>query len=409
MKLLRLSYRNIWRNKRRSLLDITAIAFNIAMLIFFVCMFRGRTSYIVDRVIDIQTGHYQIHQQHYEDEQQRFPLDLNIKAAKRIQERIRRLPNVTDIARRIEFKGSLSNGIDRMSIIGMGIEPERERNISAISASIITGNYLEAESDSVLIGKMLADILDIKLGDYVFLYGRTQHDVHNLLELQVSGIFQFSFPEMDKHFVFMPLQLTDAFLQMEGAATELIIRKKDASDLDITQNQIARQLQEFPVELKNWRDYSEAMLADLEVDTRIMVILLGVLMIMAIFSILNTVSMALMERTREIGTLRAIGYSKLKVNSILLTELFFLGLVGMIVGSVLGLLIELFMQFHGIPLGDGVTELVNFPIGNTLYGKMGWIEYVFALIVGVGSTFVGGIIPLIKTNKIKIADALRFN
>jgi len=409
MQFVSLSYRNIWRHKWRTILDIMAIAFNIAFLLWYVSIFRGRVVITIDNITKMQTGHVQIHHKDYDINTSLLPLDINIPNAKALQETLRGVRGVKEVSPRIEFKGSLSNGVDRIEISGVGLDPGAEHKISILPESIKKGTYFTADDETILIGSRLAKLLDVDVGDYVFLYGRTQDNVHNLLELEVGGVFEFGFPMMDKYFVFTTLALADDFLQMNGAATELMITKKDGMKLAKVETAISDELNDKPLIVRNWTHFAQAALQDIYADAKITGTMLGILILVAIIGIFNTISMGMYERTREIGTLRAMGFGKQEVSSILKWELVFLGLTGAIVGCVVGFLLQLWMVKSGIPLGIEFEESLTIPFGNRMMGAMGVTEYIVSAVIGVGAAFLGGLWPVRRALRVKIVDALRFN
>ena len=153
MKWIRFCFLNVGRNKRRNSLNILAIALNLAIIIFYVALFRGYFSRIVDRIIDFQTGHIQIHHQDYEAEAGLLPLDLSMINSKQIQDDILSMEGIDAVGRRIEFKAQLSNGNDSLGVVGMAIEPEIETKIGVIHSHIKLGSYLNATDSGVQIGR----------------------------------------------------------------------------------------------------------------------------------------------------------------------------------------------------------------------------------------------------------------
>jgi len=403
----RFSFRNVWRHKRRTLLNIIAIAVNLAVIIVFISLYRGYITVMIDRIIEFQTGHFQIHHEDYLKEENLLLLDHSIPQPQALQKKLEGLPEIKAVGKRIEFKGSISNGIDRMGIFGVGFNPEKEANISLIHDAISEGQYLNSSDEALLIGSQLAENFKVHPGDTLKLYSRTKNNVHNLLELPIKGIFEVGFSEVDKYFVYLPYALADSFLTMNGEATELILIKNKAPPMAEVENKIKAILPSKDLATKRWTYYAEAFIQDIIVEGSFMALLLLILLVIAIFGILNTLSMAFMERTQEMGTLRALGFSKKQLFLLLISEVSWIGLFGSLGGWILGFGFSYYLATHGIQYDIDMQDMVNIPFENKILGKMAFTEYAAALGIGLISAWIGGLIPTWKTCRMTVINALK--
>jgi ABC-type lipoprotein release transport system permease subunit len=408
MNLLRLAFINIFRHKRRTFLNTIAIGLNLAVIIFYVCIIRGYLGSIVERIVDFQTGHIQMHHMDYERESDMLSLDYRISGAKTLQVRLSKIPGIKASGRRIEFKGLLSNGLDRIPIMGLAIEPEKETQIGIIHQYIKSGRYLNKNDEGILIGQHLADIFHVKAGEYVNLYARTKDDVHNLVEVKIIGIFEVGFPEMDKYFVVLPLNKANHFLNMENDITEIIVKAHKEASLEAMLIDMSKATEGQPFISHKWTYFAQAFVKDITSGITFMLVLLSILMLLAIFSILNSMSMSFIERTKEIGTMKAIGYSNRDIFKLLFAEVTILGLLGVLLGWAIGFGISFYLVTKGIDYGKEMGELATIPFETTLKGQFGWEEYAATTVIGLLAAWIGGIFPVIRATKQKIIEALRF-
>ncbi|MBU0687616.1 MAG: ABC transporter permease [Candidatus Margulisbacteria bacterium] len=401
--------RNVWRQKRRSILNIIAISVNIFAIVAYTSFYRGWIVNSFQNITDYQTGHVQIHANGFLKEERRAPLDINIEKSLDLKEKIKKLPKVTAVARRIEFAGSVSNMMDTINVMGVAIEPEDEAKIFVRKDAIIEGSYLKANDEGILIGDKLAKNLNVGVGDYLNLYSQTKFNTHNLVEVEIKGIFSYGFDYMDKNFVFIPLKLADQFLDMGGDVNEMVIsagshHKTIAAFEEINTALSPETLKK--IEVSPWTAFAQGVMEDIESDSISMVILFGILVAMAIFGIINTMSMNVMERSREIGTLRAIGITRKGISRIFLYEAIITGIIAILIGWFFGSLLSAYLTFHGLPMPAEFFENVNVPVDKVMYGVPGITEYIGTGILGLVAALIGGYFPARKAAKMKVVDAL---
>jgi putative ABC transport system permease protein len=406
MYLLIMAFKNLWRNKRRTILNLTAFTFNIVVLLFFVGAFRFRIEDGTIKTTKYLTGHIQIHQQSYDKEARKLPLNLIIKEPEEIISRTEKIPGVIMAGRRIKFSASVSDGNNKLGCMGIGFEPEQEAKFGLLSQSIVAGHYLKKSDSGVIIGSSMAKIFNFKVGDNVKIIVRTKYNTPNLIDAQIMGIFSTGLSELDKTTVFFPLPLAQELLLMEDEPTEIIIGLKDIKQIPSVIQKIGAVIPKSvakDLKVYDWNYYSQALLDDVQGDIGFMVIFFVILLSIAIFSISNTMSMNIFERIREIGSMRAIGMSRKQIARLLTLESIIVSVLGALVGCIIGGIICFLVWKVGIPIETGDSGAL--PLRFYVYSNP--VEFLGSFVLSIFAGILGGFLPALKARKLKIVDALR--
>ena len=338
-----------------------------------------------------------------------MPLDLTVPESFELCRLFQNIPGVVFAGRRIEFGAFLSSGKEKVACLGIGFEPEKETKFGVLSESIIEGEYLNPNDYGILIGHRMAELFNLKAGDVVLVLARTKYNTPNLVDAEIKGIFNLGFGALDKSTAFFSISFAQELLQMEDEATEIMIgleeRKLIPSVLKKIDKKIPTPIKKDIV-INDWTHYAKPLVQDVKGDTRFMAIFLFILMAIAVFGMINTMSMSVFERTREIGTMRAIGMSTKQVVRLFILESVVVSLAGVFCGWLLGGAISLYVAKVGIPLG-GLTDAATVPMGERLYCLSRPIEFIASFILGIIAGLIGGLSPAMRAGKLKIVDSLR--
>jgi putative ABC transport system permease protein len=402
MNYLYFSYKNVLRNKFSTIFSVFSIGLILALIIFCFGIIRGWVGSGLERYIDVQTSHLQIHHIDYEKQAKLFPLNLNIAESKELQNEIEKIPGISGVGRRIEFKGSLSNGLDRMDIVAVGIEPDREMKIGVIHKSMLMGEYLNPENKELIIGESLAELLNVEVGDKVYLYGNTRLDLYSQIEVKVGGIFSTGHEGIDLNYVYLPLNLAFNFLQMENIITEIAIRLENGTLLEKVYSRIKGLIYAKRLEIKDWNHYASGFKQELKLKVKYIFLFILLLGFFPIFWVFNFLSISIIKRKRELITLKVIGFSNQMIRRIIFGELLLIGLAGIFIGMFFGFILEYISVNYGISVGKLLTHQIGFKGGYRVYGVYGTIEYLFSAILGFGFVIIGGFWPILKLNKLNM-------
>lgn len=407
--LFRLAVRNVLKQKRRTLFNVLALGVNTAMIILLVGILRGTYWLMIERTIDLRTGHIQIHAEGYEAERRRLPLDIAIQDASRLARQVERLPEVKAASPRIRAAATLSNGRYRASVFLMAVEADAEAQVGVIQNSIVEGKWLDSLEPGIIIGKKVAELLDAELGESLLLYARTSHEANNLIDVPVRGIFSSGFGEMDRMAVFVPLRFGWEFLDMPGDATEIVLRLHrtiGATKVVPMVKDVLTERTNQKLHVASWQYFAKDVVEGAKADLIFYTLLFAILVALAVFGITNTMTVSVFERVPEIGALRALGMERQSVHRMLLFEGVLLGLGGIIAGSFLGGLLAWWMNTKGIPISSEMLEQIAIPFVDRFLASSRFVDWVIGGGLAMVSALIGVLLPARRAARVPVTAAL---
>lgn len=403
---LKLAIRNVWRNRRRSIITMLAIGMGLMLAIFLRGLLSGLDKQIIDGFIKLQSGHFQLHAKGYSEKVRLLPLDISIENPKDIMDEIIDISEIDGIAPRIRFGGLVSSGINSFGVLGIGIQPSAEEKVSILLQKISQGNKLDSQEGYALIGKKLAEDLNLKVGSMLIIVANTIYGAMNAIELEVKGIIDSGSPQYDASVVFMTIKDAQRLLDMENRVTDLVISIKETNKTDTVLASIAGKLSNYEVEIQSWKEMGENLWRTGRLRDRFFTIVYLVVILVAIMGVINTMLMSVTERTREIGTIMAMGTTQKEVLTLFLLEGLVLGIMGGLLGSLLGgLLVQYFATF-GISL-KGTTALSQTAVGEAIYAQFSWPQIVTSFIVAQIIAVLSASYPAYIAAKQEPVEALR--
>ena len=335
---LRLAWRNIWRHRRRTIIIVVAMGLGLAFMMFYDGLMDGFNQAIYGNAIRVLGGNIQIHAAGYREKVDTNPL-LPLANDAAVVKAALSDPTVISAARRITTGGLATNheGAFPMSIIG--IEPEVEAHVSLIAAHISAGRYLTAnDTDSALIGKGLADVMQLKVGDRFTLVGSDIHKQNRQRSMNVIGIYDIGVPTNEKNTLYISLGEAQSLYGLPNQSTEVDVTLKKLGQENAVVAALTPALPGYEVESweKNYPELTDAV----NQKGAIMNVFSVIITVIAGIGILNLLLMAIYERTREIGLLGAMGLKPREIALLFILEGTMIGLVGVAAGIVLGLILN---------------------------------------------------------------------
>ncbi len=394
------------RNRRRSILNIISVAIGITIMINGLGWLRGLTAMVYDSVIGLDTGHVQILNKDYQAEKRRLPLDIRMEDYQSVMEKIESIDFVAGASARIDTAGELSDGTSSAMVLIRAVIPEREAEVTILKNSIIEGGYF-TKPGSVVIGKGLADRFRIKPESQVFVSCLDRYGVRNIIDAEVSGIFGFGYPVMDDSIVFMDMDAASELLSMQDSATRIVVKLDEGQDVRAAVGRITELLSyRKDLAVYDWREFAQAIIVAIESRLEIISTVIGILFALIIIGILNSMSMAVQERFREIGTMRAIGMKRRKLFFMFLTEGFWLGAIGSLAALVLSFFLMWFFSTHGIDVKQLLPKEIPVPFTSLFLPRYVPQDTLLSLGLGACMAIVGSILPAFRAGKMIIQDAL---
>src|SRR5512141_2674398 len=334
---LRLAWRNIWRHKRRTIIIVLAMSLTLALMMFYDGLMNGFTDAIYGNAVKVLGGNIQVHAAGYRAQANSTPL-LPLTDAQTVVSAAESNPMVVAATQRINTGGLVTSREGAFAVGITGLEPEKELKVNIIGQYVTDGRNLTADdTDNLLIGKGLADAMNVKVGDRITMVGRSQHKEMRQRTMTIVGIYDLGMPDIEKETVYISLDEAKSLYELT-APTEIAIFLKHIGQENDVITSLKSGLSGYEIESfqANYPDLANAISSKSGVMNIFSVIIIAI----AGVGILNLLLMAVYERTRELGVLGAMGLKPRQISMLFILEGTMIGLVGVAAGIVLGLLIN---------------------------------------------------------------------
>lgn len=410
MDLFAVALRNVFRNPRRTVLNMVAIGVGVMIVLTMKGWISGFAVQAYQTQIDLDTAHGQILESGYQAEARRLPLDLRVHDWLRVKEAVAGVPGVVGVGARLDFDGDFSNGTTSIPTTVRGVDPVGEGQTTTLPSQVKKGRWLSSDRD-VVIGAGMARKLGLNVGDPVFLTALDQYGVRNLVDGEVSGIFDSGYGIFDDGVIYLTLKKAQDTLALSpGDATRVTVKFRSLEDLDgkltLIRQALASRGIDHDLAVYPWKEFARTLVDTLESRIRILMFLMGILIVLVSVGILNSMSMAVQERFREIGTLRAIGMNRRKLTRLFLTEGFILGLAGGLAGVVAALGLAWLGVTFGIDVRGFLPADIPIPLVSVMRPAYSVADFPIAALVAALIAVAGSIVPARRAGKMIIRDAL---
>lgn len=399
---VKLAARNVLRHRTRSLISLSAIAFGVVALLLASGFIEWIYYAIREAAIQKGMGHIQVTRAGFRDAGLADPRRYLLPAGAPELAIVRSAPHVVVVEERLMLSGLASSGEITLPFAGEAVEPQAERTLSRILP--ITGENLDGgDRKGVLLGHGLAAALGVKQGDVVSFIASVPGGGINAVEGHVLGLFNTSIKAYDDVGVRMPLSLGRELLRTQGAHA-WVVALQDTADTEETAAWLRAHLPPA-YEVRTWLELSDFYRKSVSLLSRqvdVVVILIGIIIVLGIA---NALTMNVLERTGEIGTVMALGTSRRQVLGAFLLEGLLLGAMGAVLGLVIGYLLALAISYVGIPMPPPPGRTEGYSAEIILTSSMAWR----ALALGVVSAVLAAVYPAWKAARLPIVDALRHN
>ena len=402
--LLKLAWKNIWRNRSRTLITMAAILFAVLLSVFTSSLREGIFDHLVKNVVGFYTGYIQVHKYGYYNEQ---ILENSFEADPKTELKIRNSENVVLIAPRLESFALVSAGETTKGCLVVGIHPEAEDRITALKSKINEGAFLKQGDRDVLLAEGLAKALRLKVYDTIALIAQGYHGAMAAGKFRIRGIVQFGSPDLNDKVLYMTLSGAQDFYTAEKQVTAYVLMLKNVKQMESVKNQLAASLGSA-FEVMTWGELMPDIQQHIETDTSNAKYVQGILYMLICFGIFGTLLMMMEERKFEMGMLVAIGMKKTRLMLLLIIESVVTVLLGCMVGICMS--IPLVYYFHRYPMRIGgetaaVYQRFGFePIFPTSVDASGFIRQgLIVLIIGL----LLSLYPVYKVLRLKPVEAMK--
>lgn len=401
---LTLAWRNIWRNKVRSVLIMTSVALGLFAGVFVLSLYEGMLKSRVRIVIDAEVAHLQLHHPQFKED---YDPSFILPSRDTLMEKLRSVPAVRFIAWRSVAQGMLSTPTGSAGVQIFGVTAAEENLVSGLSKKLVEGVTLDsAKRNAVLIGRKLALKMKLKPGSKIVLTFSDREQNITAGAFRVVGIYQSNNTSLDELQVYVNRATLNEYLAIGNGGHEVAILLNDDRQVEPASREVKAL---FPdLDVKTWRESSPE--TDLMVTTvdQFSYIIIVIIMIALAFGIINTMLMAVLERTREIGMLTALGMNRPKVFRLILTETILLTLVGVPVGFLATLVTVDYYSKAGIDISSFSEAVMSgFGFSTMIYPEIPWRSIPTVMAIVGGTALVAALFPSLRAIKLQPADALR--
>ena len=397
-----LALRNVFRQRMRSAGTLAAISLGVAGLILAGGFVQDIFIQLGEAIIHSQSGHLQIARQGYREGRTRSPEAFLIEQPDRLKQQALATPGVSLALARIGFSGVINNGKRDLGIIGEGVEPAAEAKLGTYLRYIEGRALADSDRDGIVLGQGVARSLGLKAGDRVNLVISLAQGAVNTLDFEVIGVFQSFSKDFDARAVRIPLSAARELMDTQSAHLIVLVLDK-TGDTERILGALRQTLAPRGYELASWRELSDFYDKTVRLYESQFGVLRLIILLMVLLSVANSVNMTLFERTREFGTLLALGDRPGRVFQLIMTESLLLGLFGAALGRLLGCAAAWTISAIGIPM----PPPPNANVGYTAFIRLVPVEVLSAGAVGFVATCLAAVLPARRVSRMPVVDALR--
>jgi len=403
---LKLAIRNVFRNRRRTLITLCAMGFGAAAIIVFGGFVNAIYWGVRESTIRSQVGHIQLYRKGYSERGNLAPFDYLVPDYAGLQAELAKLPHVRTVTARLGFSGLISTGDTTTAFVGTGVQPDGERDLSSLAVVVDGKDLASRDPRGITLGLGLARAFGVKPGDDLTLLTTTKGGAINALAVKVRGVWESGEKAYDDRFLRVPLGEVQRLLDLEAGEVQSVVILLDATEnTAVVRGAIERLIREqgLDLELRTWEDLALRYHQVRELFGRIFAVLTLIVSIMVVFGITNTMTMAIFERTREIGTVMALGTRRRGVISMFVLEGIALGALGGLIGVVLGIILAKAISALGIQLPPPPGSTRGFAV--QIFVVPGVLAQAFRL--SLVTAALASLYPAWRAARVDVVEALR--
>lgn len=326
--ILKLTWRNLWRNKRRTFITMASVTFALVLAVAMQSFQRGIFDNLVKNIVSFYYGYIQLHNKGYWDER---IIDNGFIPDDSLLLRLQKIKGVTKVAPRLETFVLASAGNTTKGAMLVGTDPKRENDFSQLQAKLVSGEYFSSNEESAILGEGLSERLTIKTGDTIVILSQGYQGTLAAGKYRVKGIARFGSPDLNNRIIYLPLAATQAFLNAEGLLTSLSFGIEQPEKMIPIKEQIDL-MAGMSYEVMTWKELMPEIANHIRADGSSFYIFTGILYLIIGFGIFGTILMMATERRYEFGMLIAIGMPKLRLGITVLIETIWITITGVLAG-----------------------------------------------------------------------------
>lgn len=406
MKFLKLAWRNIWRNKKRTLIAAGSLYFSIVFAIFMRSMQLGSYDIMIDNAVETYSGYIQIQDSSFWNDKS---MDDMMEFSKELNSKILSEPGVKGVNPRLESFALASSGVKTKGVFVQAIDPEKDDEMTNMSKRLISGNYIKKGDHGVVLSARLAVFMGLQVGDTVVFLSQGYQGVTAADKFTVRGIIKIAIPNLDSRLVIMPLDAAQNFYSAPNLVTSLSLNIEGGKGaVEEIEKGLEKKLANTNLKVLSWLEINPILQQQIDSDNSSGIIMLIILYMVIFFGILGTIIMMTTERMKEFGVMVAVGMKRTKLMLLTLLESLLIGLLGISAGLITTLPFIYYLYLNPIKLtGEmarateqyGMEPLLAFSIDPWLFVNQ---FITVLLLMAVTLSY-----PAYKILNLKIINALR--
>ncbi len=403
--LLTLAWRNLWRQKRRTLLTASALALAFSLSLLMRSLQEGTYSHSIESIARFSTGLIQLQHPNFGESHSINDLvELTSKSTSLLTSD----PQLTHVLPRIESFVLAATDENSKGVMVVGIVPELEDEYSNLSQKVSSGHYFSgAEEQSVLVGESLARHMKLSIGDDLILYGQGYRGQSAAGLFNVIGLISFPIPKIESRLVYIPLDQAKIMFSTENKVTNWVLHLDSIRNLDNKVNQLERMFSSS-VRVRDWASLSPETAQNIQMDKAgglfTMLILYGVVG----FGLFATILMTTLERNREFGVMLATGLLRNRLLLLIGIESMYIGVLGVLIGVTLATPILIYFHFNPIELtGDTALLMLEAGMAPILPFALSADLYVSQVLIVFGLLTICLLYPMMRIHRMDVVSALK--
>jgi ABC-type lipoprotein release transport system permease subunit len=402
--ILKLVWRNIWRNKRRTLITMASVTFAVMLAVTMKSLQKGVFDHLVKNLVNFYSGYMQVHKAGYHDEQ---ILDNSFDFSDSLIQSITQNKNVTGIVARIESFALASSETSTHGCLLVGTQTENENSLTGLKSKIASGKYFSTDANEAIVSEGLAAKLKLSVNDTIVLLGQGYQGNSAAGKYPISAIVRYGSPQLNEALIFLPLKAAQNFFSAENKITTIAISISSATVLDNTANEIKTAIGNAS-ELLTWKEIMPDIEGHIRSDNQNFYIFIGMLYLLIAFGVFGTAIMMLAERRYELGMLMAVGMKRINLALMLVSETILISVFGTLIGFLISFPIVKYFDLHPIKLGGKMAEAYKIFGFEALWPAVIDINiFITQSIIVLCLSLLIGLFPLVKVQRMEAVTAMK--
>lgn len=402
--LFQMAWRNIWRNRVRSMIIIASVSLGLLAGVFVMGLYDGIMKSRLQILINTEVSHIQIHHPKFRSDYEAIWV---LSQPDKFKREIMAFDGVAAVAIRTISTGMVTTSTGSSGVQINGVDPENENKVSRLSSKLIEGNGFDVEKkNQLLVGKKLADKMKMKLGSKLVLTFTDKENSIVSAAFRVAGIYRSDNSPFDERNIYVTVNDLNRLLNIENACHEIAVLLSDDISVDLVKSKLQSTYPDLQIE--TWKELSPETKLMIDASGSYSIIFIVIIMLALMFGIINTMLMAILERTREIGMLVALGMNKVKLFLLVLWETILLTLAGVPFGLVLSWLVIYYYNKHGIDISSiSGAAMSGFGFSSLIYPEFPWTKLLTVLYIINSTALLASLFPSYKALRLEPVEAMR--